>query len=494
MPPEIGEKRKARLENMQVKSDELYANKKRRRRTRGWAGLPADPPAAPRFPSETTLDESKAFLHMDNEQYRNVRDHFQSIFEATGFLKKTAAGPESWQAAKTQLIAENAHLNKQFSGLLDGVSAESKSLALDVVCTDVTKRMRTIGRRITIAEAKNICGINPAQSREVRTQFYNILIGDHFTGKLDVSDEHWKALRRTWIEGSRILQDVLAWGETDPQYEEKLKAINILSRDVMKRLRDDQNKIDPSGKKQLNLGPGPGPAGPRFVKHPEDDNNRSSNQDALRDMRSPSISASTAAKRHRAPAQPRSARARSRAIPAHSKNDEAQEQQQRYDNAQIDPTLLAAAETTFADQLQRYTASADSASADQAYNRPYAPATQASPLAHSRPAHLQQAQRVSASAVPVWFRSSHTSTVTCGLPGEPWIAMLQHNSIHDVRQTATKGMQGARVGKAWGVVERDGQETLMMLRSDGELGAYMSFLRDQDSSANPIFVVEIVAA
>lgn len=492
MPHESGEKRKARLDKMQVKSDELYANKKRRRRTRGWAGLPADPPAAPRFPSETTLDESKAFLHLDNERYRNVRDHFQSIFEATGFVKKTEAGPESWQAAKNQLIAENVHLNKQFNGPFDGVSTESKSLALDVICTDVTKRMRTIGRRMTIAEAKNICGIDPAQSREVRTQFYNILIADHFTGKLGVSDEHWKALQRTWIDDSQILQDVLAGGEMDPQHEPKLKAINILSRDVMKRLRDDQNKIDPGGKKQLNLGPGPGPAAPRFTKQPGDEGGRQDNQANLRDLKSRSKPVSMTPKRQRAQAQPHSATDRSHTARS-PKGDEAKERQRGYDNTQIDPTLLAASETTFADQLQQYTASASSSSAYHAYHNPYTPVTGASPHPAPRTAQQRPAERPSTSAVPVWFRSSQTSTVALAASGQPWIAILQNCSMHIVRNTAIKGMQGAKVEKAWGVVEQDGHETLMMLRSDGELNAYLSFLRDQGSSANPIFVVEIVA-
>ncbi|KMU72618.1 hypothetical protein CISG_09808 [Coccidioides immitis RMSCC 3703] len=53
-------KRQERLAQLRAESDERWATKKRRRRTRGWGGLPADPPGPPRFPSETTLDERPA--------------------------------------------------------------------------------------------------------------------------------------------------------------------------------------------------------------------------------------------------------------------------------------------------------------------------------------------------------------------------------------------------------------------------------------------------
>ena len=76
------------------------ATRKRRRRTRGWAGLPADPPGPPRFPSETTIDESKAFLSLDNRLYRDIRSRFQRICEEADIIKKTIAGPERWEGPK----------------------------------------------------------------------------------------------------------------------------------------------------------------------------------------------------------------------------------------------------------------------------------------------------------------------------------------------------------------------------------------------------------
>ena len=245
MPPEALSKREARVERLKEESAIRWAARKRRRRTRGWAGLPADPPGPPRFPSETTIDESKKYLSLDNMLYREIRDQFQKICEETGFIKKTIAGPERWQVAKDRLIDQSPHLQHVFRS--DPTQLDAKALALDVVCTDVTKRMRTLETRMTIAEAKNALGINPEESRQIRNAFYNTLKADHFTSKLEAGDEHWKELKQKWIENSDLLQRILIPGPSGmQQHSSKMKALEVLCRDVMKRLRDDQTKRDPS--------------------------------------------------------------------------------------------------------------------------------------------------------------------------------------------------------------------------------------------------------
>lgn len=120
--PSVDERQVERRQQFQQRSDELWASRKRRRRTRGYGGLGADPPGPPRFPSETTLDESKAFLHLSNEQYTAVRDQFQSVCEAHGVLKKTTAGPEKWKAVQDQLVSDNEHLQREFYGAWNGES------------------------------------------------------------------------------------------------------------------------------------------------------------------------------------------------------------------------------------------------------------------------------------------------------------------------------------------------------------------------------------
>ncbi|KAJ5935689.1 hypothetical protein N7466_005236 [Penicillium verhagenii] len=247
LAPEIMAKRKERLDRLKSESAERWASRKRRRRTRGWAGLPADPPGPPRFPSETTIDESKQYLSLDNTMYRQLRDRFQQICQEAGFIKKTIAGPEKWQAAKDKLIQETPHLQQVFN--TEPNERDAKVLALDVVCTDVTKRMRTLERRMTIAEAKNALGVNPEESRQIRNAFYDTLKMDHFTSKLEAGDEHWKELKAQWIHDTPLLQRILEPGPADPHHTSKLKALEVLCRDVMKRLRDDQTKRDPARKR-----------------------------------------------------------------------------------------------------------------------------------------------------------------------------------------------------------------------------------------------------
>ncbi|KAI5306150.1 hypothetical protein KEM56_002093, partial [Ascosphaera pollenicola] len=272
-------RRQERLERLRMESTERWAARKRRRRTKGWAGLPADPPGPPRFPSETTIDESKRYLSLTNDMYRQIRDRFQGICEEFGFLKKTEAGPEKWQAAKTKLISEISHLQSVLWDSQSPSKTDVKSLALDVLCTDVTKRMRTIQRRMTIAEAKNTLGINPEESRDLRNAFYDILKVDHFTNKLEAGDAHWNELKNRWIQSSPTLQNILASGPSDPSHLIRMRAIEVLCRDVMKRFRDDQTRRAVSHGKASsasNIGQHPvqqhadNHAEPNYVSPPQD--------------------------------------------------------------------------------------------------------------------------------------------------------------------------------------------------------------------------------
>ena len=245
------EERRERLDRLRAESAQRWAAKKRRRRTRGWAGLPADPPGPPRFPSETTIDESKRYLDLGNSLYRDIRDQFQRICAEAGFIKKTVAGPERWQAAKNKLIDESPHLRHVFQS--DPDQLDAKTLALDVVCTDVTKRMRTLETRMTIADAKNIIGVNPEESRQIRNAFYNILKSYQFTSKLEGGDEHWEALKDRLIEKSDVLKRILSPGAADSQHTTKVRALEVLCRDVIKRLHDDQSKRTPSRKQTTTV-------------------------------------------------------------------------------------------------------------------------------------------------------------------------------------------------------------------------------------------------
>ena len=247
LPAEVIEKRRKHLEKLQNESEKRLHNHTRRRRTRPWAGLPADPPAPPRFPSETTIDEAKHILSLDQKAYIKVREQFQSICEQANIRKKTEAGGDQWQQAKDRLVTENEYLQPVFF-TDEPVDHTQHNLALDVICSDVTKRMRTLHNRLTIQECKNILNTNPEEARRLRKSFEDILRADHFTSKLEAGPEHWNELKAQWLNQSSHLQELLREGYADPQYGRRIKAMELLCRDVMKRLRDEQTRKDPKRK------------------------------------------------------------------------------------------------------------------------------------------------------------------------------------------------------------------------------------------------------
>lgn len=246
-----------RDQKMQAESAERWAAKKRRRRTRQYAGMPADPPGPPRFPSETTLGESQAILGLDKKAYTAVRDKFQSLCESSGITKKTVAGPEAWESAKQSLIGESQQLQSVF--WVNKENLDKKKLALDVICSDVTKRMRSGGdKEMLLADAKNILGLNPEESRTVRSAFYKILQADGFTSKVAMGPQRWKELKQRWIDESDMLRRILSRLDDAQSHEMKTRAVEALARDVMKRLRDDQSRG--KGPKQARARSSEGPA------------------------------------------------------------------------------------------------------------------------------------------------------------------------------------------------------------------------------------------
>lgn len=230
-----------RKREMEAESTERWMAKKRRRRTRQYAGMPADPPGPPRFPSETTLAQSQEILGLDKTSYTDVRQQFQTICEAAGIIKKSVAGPEVWEDAKNVLISRSEPLQKVF--WVDKSNLQHKQLALDVLCSDVTKRMREgADKAMLMADAKNVLDLDPEKTREVRSAFYRILEADGFTSKVALGPARWQDLKQQWVDECDTLQKALTRLDNPHSFEMKRKAVETLATDVMKRLRDDLSK------------------------------------------------------------------------------------------------------------------------------------------------------------------------------------------------------------------------------------------------------------
>ena len=252
VPPEsaVGQPtiRKDRLCELQKDSDDRWESKKRRRRTRGWAGLPADPPGPPRFPSETTLESSKSCLGLENASYLEIRARFQDICQKHQISKKTTAGPDRWQAAKSQLIQSHPHLQQVFQ-MEEQPQLDQMRLSLDVICMDVTKRLRTMEHQMTLAEAKNLLDINPEEGRRLRQALMDTLTLHNFVNKHESGN--WEQLKQIWMAETGLNDRIPAIGS--PAYEQSLRAVQVICRDIMKRWRDAQ----------VALGKTEGPVRPR---------------------------------------------------------------------------------------------------------------------------------------------------------------------------------------------------------------------------------------
>jgi len=472
LSPEVLAKRQERFNKLQAESEERWAARKRRRRTRGWAGLPADPPGPPRFPSETTIDESKQFLSLDSKLYRDVRAKFQRICEEADIIKKTIAGPEKWEAAKDRLIQESSHLQGVFWGNEDNL--EAKKLALDVICSDVTKRMRTLERRMTIAEAKNALGVNPEESRQLRNAFYQVLKADHFTSKLEAGDEHWKELKQIWIDGSEFLQNIVAAGDADPVNAVKIKAMEVLCRDVMKRLRDDQTKRDPARKKKpdanfsvedIDIPDFDGMSSNDYQQSPTDALIQAATQAQAQVQAQPVIR------------QPPSQRPSQNHTTLPDQQGQPQNQvMMTQSDMQIDPSLLLAANDSSImnarNMQQGY------------YATQYAPDSQFGGSSSRNPI-----SSAASSSIAVYFRLLPESDVQSS--ARIWVSTLGSVSVDELRQLATVKFPHTIVYRIEGVMkQQNGHEMTLPIDQDDELEAYLAAI----NGVKPTFAVQLVSA
>lgn len=463
-----------RQAELQQESDEKFRAKKRRRRTRGWAGLPADTPGEPpRFPSETTIDEAKAYLALDNIMYRQLRERFAEICKEDEIFKKTNVGPERWAKAVRKLINESTHLYDIFSqeepGVLQGHHEalfrpkKQKALSIDVICMDVTKRLRTLDSRMTLADAKNILVLNPEHTRNARTVFAAILRADHFTNKHEAGEQHWADLKTAWVNECPLLATTLARGSEDSEYDRKLKAIEIIARDVMKRQRQETTSKDPSQKKQVHQGPGPGPAPPVIVQQPGPRRTIG----GLDPNDSPGI-------------DPTEARHNNLIALAESAD------------LQIDPSLLLAASDAAELPMTEYLPTQqfhpegqqqqqpDAQDYHQAYpqqNQTYYHPEPVPPQTTSAPQHPMPH--------PIYFRL-HPHSDTPFQMKTMWLSVLQQPLVSEIQNLATREHPSTQVLKLEGMImyrgEHGEREMLVEISTDDELSAYLDHVKSMAST------------
>ncbi|KAK3985362.1 hypothetical protein QBC44DRAFT_335189 [Cladorrhinum sp. PSN332] len=525
--------REQKRRQLEQEAQERWATKKRRRHTKPYGVLPADPPCAPRFPSETTLSEAKEILQLDAPAYATIREKFMNICNNAGVTKKTLCGPERWEQLKDQLVRESMHLR---AALWDPDNAEQKKLAVEIIANDVTKRIRTMNRKMTVVEAKSILGLNPIQGRDIRAEMYNILVAERFTAKLEEGVERCRALRQRWINGNDILKDIVESEGRDPDWDRKMKAINVLARDAERRYQDDvfrKGKI-PGGPRtptpEPKPKPPPKPRPAKKAKTPKQTapepapvlssapqqgaetpvaavNTVRAVSQASTEVVTPAPGSTPApladglipgltlppsmAKKRRG--RPRKKAKEAASAPVHTEArflpEAHQDDDQMLMDAQLGSEMLLTSETQnpfVNDQYVQGYAAAHHQQRQQAVQTSH----QGNPPAASAPPQATAPTSSKSSLVAVYFRL-HTATRVL-FPDAPvqWIHPLTSRTFSDIREAATRKTPGAMCFQVEGII-KDGQggELPLPVTDDMELQAYFEHVQGHGA---PTFNVHLV--
>ncbi|KAH7156367.1 hypothetical protein EDB81DRAFT_644718 [Dactylonectria macrodidyma] len=479
--------------------------KKRRKRSR----QPVDPTGPPcRFPSETTIDEARVILSLEVGVYKEIRSSFQHICKEEGVSKKTIAGADRWDAVKDRLIHECPRLQQVIWGSEEHL--ETKRLALDIICTDITKRMRTKDTRMTLAEAKNVLGVNPEESREIRFAFHQVLRDAQFTCKSDATPQEWEELKQRWLEKSEIIKKMAIPG-TDVASQQRARALEVLARDVIKRMRDDRFRKGLTGKELQHPEPQPQPRGelqqqrqesplspaPPVTAYvmPERRTSRSSQVDTSPQAERMDLGDGMGSNNFDAMSEvshasqmpfvppvgpvpghlPMSLQSQSSSL-SDSPNDLPQPHQVLGSSMptgvsldpQIGSSLFLAANTQATFMEQQYV--------QQQYAAAAAPSNA---VFNSLPPM--------STAIAMFLRL-HPSSTFLATPAL-WIATLTSQSLQELRQTAAEKFAGVLCVRVEGIVkDGKGGELPLQIEDDHELGAYLAHLQ----GGTPTFAVQLV--
>lgn len=190
-----------------------------------------------RFPSELTIDEAREALGLNGEQNKAVGSLFKEIFEreASGLTKKTEIGHEKWQSMKAQLVTQNPHLRQVMRGSADEL--DTKSQALDIICSYVGKRLRMTRGLMGLPEARVILGMDPQEARRSREQLFQIFVDKNFAKKADLAPGEWDEINRLWAERCGKVKAALAVEPSDPKYEKTTRALKLITKNVTNRFQ-----------------------------------------------------------------------------------------------------------------------------------------------------------------------------------------------------------------------------------------------------------------
>lgn len=399
-----------------------------------------------KFPSEMTFHDARNHLQLDMATYEDIRDTFQETCRTQNIWKKTLCGAQVWDRLKHGLIAQFPALqNVMWTGgesELDTV----RQLALDVICTNTTKRLRDEGKIMSLSQAKNVLGMDPQTGRDVRDVLLKICSELQVRNKGDLAPEEWQRIKGLWAERSPPVRTVLDLPESHAQFVKKHQAVEVIAKDTFKVLQTDRVR---RGIEQ----PPPPRSGPRSSRRTQaqilDGSVDTDDGPTFDNSPDPSLS-QPAALSHAARAPPRQTRRRTR---------------------QSAPTTQGMSSLIPDDLVASLLQPASSYSTPAVFTpQRFAPA----PFA------------TEPSTTAIYLRASQVSAFVPH--SSMWIATMASHTVREIRHAAAKGFGGVRCRRVHGVVkDGKGGEISLQIEEDEQLAAYLAHMQ----GGAPTFEVQL---
>jgi hypothetical protein len=363
-----------------------------------------------------------------------------------------------------------------------------------------------------MTDAKLVLGLNPEQGRVIRGQLYNLLAQEKFTSKLEEGLDYFEELKQRWIAGSPVLGSVVAVGPSDPDYQRKMKAINVLCRDATRRYRDDvfrQGKTPAILKPPKEKSPTPEPKAKTPRKPSAKAAAKKAAQSASAPAQAPAPASEPADTESPAPAPAPPPQPRRRGRPPGTRNKKkalphtesrlvlADPVEPQVDQQILDAQLGAADVPVASEHQNRF--------ADEQYVQGYAAAQQAQTYQQQQhpPQSQTQLQQQQAAPVPVpaptspsapgaiaaFFRLSSASMMMFPGVQTQWICPLNSRTMDELRSAALQKTPGGLCYKIEGMVkDGKGGELPLPVSDAAELETYLQHVQGHA----PTFRVSVV--
>lgn len=430
-----------------------------------------------RFPSQVSTSIAQERIGIDKPTYKTMRVVFKRICNDDGIIRKAEPGISVWEAAKVKLCSEILQLHIAMAPSADEEETRLKQISLDVICMDVAKGMRVSQATDTVTEVRNTLGINPEESRQIRSIFMEILEEANFGWKSNASPEQWAELNKLWASRSPLVARSVASREGGQAgVSARTAALESIAMNGLRRYQDSKTKQTTRGANKASSSSTT--HAPQLSTTVTLDAEMPSFGEDAGNLSFPDVVASQDPPRQTR----RSTRATTNTMVSQPL---AQSSQRRNPPKPAKPTRSnVPAAMTLASHVHHTIQPAMSATNEQTFFMA-APAFPSTVYQQTDPTSTLFYQTPTAFAV--YFRLHPSSSFASA--ASLWISTLRSSSVHDLRVAAAVKFPGTMCLRVEGIVkDGNGGEIPLQINQDDEMMAYMEHLQ----GSTPTFSVQLV--